>query len=411
MKLLRIFISISLAVFALSIGGCGSNDNGPIKIGVLLPLTGAQANFGEMEKNSFEMVKEKVNNNGGIKGRNLEFVYEDDTGKPDVGRSGAEKLINVDKVPIIAGGYSSSVTFAACAVAQQNRVPFLVCTGSVDKITEPSSFNLTKNDGDKFYIYRLNPPVSEYASGLESMLTQVIKPKSVVIIHENTAFGTGGAESFEKTAKQLGIKVLDVKSYSSGAVDFKPLLENARKLNPDLVYMISYVMDAALLMKQAREIDFKPALFVGAGAGYTMPAFKDNAGNAANRVVSTTLWHQSLPIEGAHEYFDNYVKKYGGDGPDYHGAEAYAAAQVIADLLKRTDDYTPKNLKNSLDKTDLETIFGQVKFTSYDEKIHQNKMNTYVVQWIDGNLKLVWPKDLANAQFEYPIPWQTVWNQ
>ncbi len=407
-KLLAGFLAILLAV---GLSSCGQKESGPIKIGVLLPLTGSQANFGEMEKNSYEMVKEKVNAEGGINGRMLEFVYEDDTGKPDVGRAGAEKLINVNKVPLITGGYSSSVTFAACAVAQQNRVPFLVCTGSVDKITEPDAFNLTTNDGDKFYVYRVNPPVSEYASGLESMLTQVVKPSSVYILHENTAFGTGGAEAFKATCEKLGYKVLDVKSYSAGAVDFKPLLQNAKKANPDLVYMISYVMDAALLMKQAREINFTPKLFVGAGAGYTMPAFKENAGNAANGVVSATLWHQSLPIPGASEYYDNYVKKYGGEGPDYHGAEAYAAGQVVAQVLKSTEDYSSEGLKKALDKVDMQTVFGPVKFTSYDSKIHQNKMDTYVVQWIDGNLKLVWPKDLANAQFEYPINWDVVWNK
>ncbi len=410
MKLLKLFtIMVAISLLA-GIGGCGKNESGPIKIGVLLPLTGSQANFGEMEKNSYEMVREKVNANGGIKGHQLEFVYEDDTGKPDVGRSGAEKLINVDKVPLIAGGYSSSVTFAACAVAQQNRIPFLVNTGSVDKITEPDAFNLTTNDGDKFYIYRLNPAVSEYASGLESMLTQVVQPSSVYILHENTAFGTEGAQSFSKTASKLNIKVLDIKSYSAGSVDFKPLLENAKKAKPDMIYMISYVMDAALLMKQSREIKSEPKLFVGAGAGFTMPAFKENAGDASNGIISTTLWHQSLPIKGAQEYYDNYVKKYGGDGPDYHGAEAYAAAQVIVDLLNRTEDYTPQNLKNGLDKTDLMTVFGPVKFTSYGKKIHQNKMDTYVVQWIDGSLKLVWPKNLANADLNYPINWNKVWN-
>lgn len=411
MKLLKLLIiGILAAIVIIGVNGC-SKKNEPIRIGVLLPLTGSQANFGEMEKNSYEMYKEKVNAAGGIKGRILEFVYEDDTGKPDVGRSGAEKLISVNKVPLITGGYSSSVTFAACAVAQQNRIPFLVCTGSVDKITEPEAFNLTTNDGDRFYIYRLNPPVSEYASGLESMLTDIVHPTSVYIIHESTAFGTEGAESFKETCDKLGIKVLDVKSYSAGGVDFKPLLENAKKANPDMVYMISYVMDAALLMKQAREINFTPKLFIGAGAGYTMPAFKDNAGNASNRVLSATLWHQSLPIPGASEYYDNYIKKYGGEGPDYHGAEAYAAAEIVANILNSTDDYSSEGLKKALDKVDMATVFGHIKFTSYDNKIHQNKMNTYVVQWLDGNLKLVWPQDLANASFVYPIDWNVVWNK
>jgi len=395
---------------AISFNSCAKDGTGPIEIGVILPLTGAQANFGEMEKNSFELAMEEINKAGGINGRMLEFIYEDDMGRPDVGRAGAEKLINFNKVPLLTGGFSSSVTFATAAVAQQNRVPFLVNTGSVDKITQPEDFNLTTADGDNFYIYRLNPPVSEYVSGLEGMLSEVVKPSTVYIIHENTTFGTKGAKAFQKTCNKLGLKVLGTDSYSSGTLDFKPLLKNVQKTQPDIFYMISYVMDAALLMKQSRDIKFYPSLFVGAGAGFTMPAFKENAGKASKLVVSATLWHQTLPIPGATKYYDDYVAKYGGDGPDYHGAEAYASAYVIEDLLKRCNGkYDRETIKKALDKTDMMTAFGPVKFQSYGKKIHQNKMKTYVVQWIDGELKLIWPKDLANAEIQYPINWEEVW--
>ncbi len=410
MKFGKLLIALLSVSFLFSFNGCSKKENGPIKIGVILPLTGSKAKFGAMEKNAYELAKAEINAKGGINGRKIDFAYEDDTGKPDVGRAAAEKLINVDKVPMLAGGYSSSVTFAAAAVAQQYRTPFLVNTGSVDKITQPAAFNLTTKDGDKFYIYRLNPPVSEYASGLETLLSQVIKPKSVFLIHENTTFGTKGAKSFAKTAAKLGIKVLGTESYSSGTVDFKPILLNAKKVKPDMVYMISYVMDAAMLMKQARELNFRPNLYVGAGAGFTMPAFKENAGKASEGVFSATLWHQTLPIPGAKEFFANYVKKYGGDGPDYHGAEAYSAAYVVADVLTRCKgDYSKENIKKSLDKTDMMTAFGPVKFTSYGEKIHQNKMTTYVVQWQNGSLKLVWPKNLANAPVVYPIDYNKIW--
>ena len=410
MKFGKLLIALLSVSFLFSFNGCSKKDNGPIKIGVILPLTGSKAKFGTMEKNAYELAKAEINAKGGINGRKIDFAYEDDTGKPDVGRAAAEKLINVDKVPMLAGGYSSSVTFAAAAVAQQYRTPFLVNTGSVDKITQPAAFNLTTKDGDKFYIYRMNPPVSEYASGLETMLSQVIKPKTVFLIHENTTFGTKGAKSFAKTAGKLGIKVLGTQAYSSGTVDFKPILLNAKKVKPDMVYMISYVMDAAMLMKQARELNFQPKLYVGAGAGFTMPAFKENAGKASEGVFSATLWHQTLPIPGAKAFYDNYIKKYGGDGPDYHGAEAYSAAYVVANVLKRCNgDYSKENIKKALDKTDMMTAFGPVKFTSYGQKIHQNKMTTYVVQWQNGALKLVWPKNLANAPIYYPIDYKKIW--
>ncbi len=407
--------SIALGLALLMILGlmsCAKDETGPIKVGVLLPLTGAKAKFGEMEKNSFELAQAEINASGGVKGRDLEFVYEDDTGKPDVGRMGMEKLITVDKVPVITGGYSSSVTFAAAQVAQKYRVPFLVNTGSVDKITEPEAFDLSIGDSDKFYIYRLNPPVSEYASGLEGFLKYVAPVKTAMIFHENTTFGTKGAKAFAESCSKLGIEIQAISSYTEGTVDFKPLLLRVKAQNPELVYMISYVMDAALLMKQSKELQLSPKLFVGAGAGYTMPAYRENAGIASEKTISATLWHQSLPVPGATDYYNAYITKFGDKSPpDYHGVEAYAAAYVVKDALDRASDMKSASIKKALDGTDMMTAFGPVKFIAYDAKIHQNKMETYVVQWIDGKLELIWPKHLAKVTPVYPIDWQAEWNK
>ena len=93
------------------------------------------------------MAAEEINAKGGVNGKKIELLFEDDTGKPDVGRSGVEKLISRDKVPVITGGYSSSVTAAAAPVAQQFKVPFVICTGSADDITEKGYD----------YIFRINP--------------------------------------------------------------------------------------------------------------------------------------------------------------------------------------------------------------------------------------------------------------
>lgn len=407
-KLLSILVLIMVSLWMMS---CSQDQTGPIRVGVLLPLTGAKAKFGEMEKNSFELARSEINAAGGVNGRQLEFIYEDDTGKPDVGRMGMEKLITADKVPLVTGGYSSSVTFAAAQVAQKYKVPFLVNTGSVDKITEPEAFNLTLEDADKFYVYRLNPPVSEYASGLEGFIKHMAPVQSAIIFHENTTFGTKGASAFEKSCSRLGIEVLDVASYTEGTVDFKPLLLKVKELNPELVYMISYVMDAALLMKQAKELQLNPKLFVGAGAGYTMPAYRENAGIASEKTISATLWHQSLPIPGATDYYNAYIAKYGDESPpDYHGVEAYAAAYVVKDALARAKSLDRDDIKQALDATDLMTAFGPVKFASYGSKVNQNEMETYVVQWIDGQLELIWPKHLARIEPAYPIDWQAEWD-
>ncbi len=369
-----------------------------IKVGIVLPLTGDQAKFGEIEKQSFDIALEEINAAGGVKGKKLEFLIEDDTGRPEVGRSVAEKLITKDKVVMLGGGYASSVTYAVAGVAQQNRIPFLINTGSADDITEK------RWD----YIFRLNPPVSEYASGLESFLAEVVKPKTAVILHENTLFGTKGADAFQKTCEKQGIKVLMTEGYEAGGIDFKPVLIKVKQANPDIVYMISYVMDAGLLMRQSRELKLTPKLFVGGAAGFTLPEFVQNAGKAAEKVVSATLWHQVLDVPGAMEYYEKFKKKYNKE-TDYHGAEAYAAAYVIADVLKRAKSMAPDDVKQSLKETDMMTVFGPVKFISYGKKTNQNKLTTYVVQWQDGKLRLIWPANLAKVKYVYPVDWLKVW--
>jgi branched-chain amino acid transport system substrate-binding protein len=406
-----------LLVGALLLGGCKKgekssegekSESNVIKIGVILPLTGSHAKFGEMEKNSYEIAYNKILKGKTFKGKKVVFIYEDDTGKPAVGKSAAEKLIEKDNVVMIAGGYSSSVTYAIASLVQEKKVPFLVNTGSADKITMPSSFGV--KEGEKFYIFRLNPPVSEYSTGVESFLKEVVKPKTAVILHENSLFGQKGAKAFQKVCKKLGIKVLAVEGYDKSTPDFKPVLLRIKKLNPDLIYMISYVIDAATIMKNAREIKLVPGkAFIGGAAGFTLPAFYENAGLSAEKVFSATLWHEVLPYPGAGEYAKEYKKMF-GKTPDYHGAEAYAAVQVIADVLSRADDPTDKNsIYMALENTDTMTVFGPVKFISYGGKVHQNKLTSYVAQWIDGKLELVWPPASATKKYVFPVDWLKVW--
>lgn len=393
MKRIAWYLTAALAMVVMCFSTAMAAD--PIKIGIVLPLSGEQANFGEIEKNSFLMCLEEVNQAGGIKGRPIELLIEDDTGKPDVGRSAVEKLISQDKVIALTGGYSSSVTYAMCAVAQQRKVPFLVTTGSADKITE---------QGWDF-VFRINPPVSEYPKGLESFLKEVVKPQTVAILHENTLFGQSGSKEFAAQCETMGVKVLMKEGYEAGAVDFKPLLTKVKGAKPDMVYMISYVMDAALLMRQSKELDFNPKLFVGGGAGFTLPEFGKNAGDAADDVFSADLWSSKVPYPGAQDYFDKYAKKF-GTFTEYHGAEAYASMQVIADVLKRAKELTPEGVREALLTTDMMTIFGPVKFVAYGKKKQQNSLPTYLVQWQKGNLETVWPQNVATKPYVYPIlPW------
>ena len=389
------FLACFTLLFCLSASHVSAQDS--VKVGIILPLTGTQAAFGEIEKNSFEMALQKVNDVGGINGKPLEFVYADDTGNSAVARQVTEKLINDDKVVMLGGGYGSEETLHTTEVAQQNHMPFLVNTAAADKITERRWE----------YIFRLNPPASDYAEGIESFLFEVVQPKTAAIIFVANPFGAANAKSFDVTCQRLDIQVVLAESYAKSEADFKPLLAKAKKANPDLIYIVSYVEDGALLMNQAMELGLAPKLFIGGGAGFTLPEFQKNTGKASNMVFSATLWYQTLPYPGAREYFDEYLKRFGKE-TEYHGAEAYAAVYVIADALKRAKSFSAEDVRRALAETNINTVFGPVKFESFWGMLNQNRVPTYVVQWIDGKLELVWPKEVASKDFIYPIDWEKV---
>lgn len=383
-------LSLIFIFWGTLLGPVSVNAADVIKVGIILPLTGEKANFGEIEWNSFKMALDEINKTG-VKGKKIELLREDDTGKPDIARSAAEKLLTKDNVVMLGGGYGSSETYAIAGVAQQKKIPFLINTGSADNITE-QGWN---------YIFRLNPPVSEYDNAAQDFYKEIAKPKTAAILYENTLFGTSGSKDFEKSCKAAGIQILIKEGYEHGAIDFKPLLIKVKNAKPDLIYMISYVMDASLLMRQSMELDINPRLFVGGGAGFTLPEFYKNTGKGAEGVFSADLWIPTLPNPGAKEYYNNYKKIYGKD-TEYHGAEAYSAMYVIADTLKRAKSFSPEDIRLALAATDMMTAFGRIKFISFDKKINQNKLPVYLVQWIKGKLECVWPKEFATASYIFP---------
>jgi branched-chain amino acid transport system substrate-binding protein len=280
------------------------------------------------------------------------------------------------------------VTFTLAAVAQNRRIPFLITTGAADEITEQGAE----------YVFRLNQPVSEYARALTEFLQEVVQPGSVVIVYEKGLFGQSGSREFADQALDLGWKVLMNEGYEPGTADFKALLSRAKTARPDVAYFIAYVKEAAQLVKQSRELGFNPKVMAGAAAGFTLPEFRKLAGDAANNVFSATLWTPQVPYPGAKEYYSNYLKRFGSE-TEYHGAEAYASIQVLADALKRAKGMTRQDVREALAKTNLMTAFGPVRFTSYDTKSQQNSLPTYLVQWQAGVLETVWPKIVATKPY------------
>src|SRR5512136_181432 len=364
-----------------------------LKFTIPLPLTGPQAKFGEIEKKSYDIAMEEINAAGGIKGKKVVLEFEDSQGKPEISRAIAEKIIDVKKQPVIFGEYSSSCSKAIAAVAEERKTPYMVVTGATDDITQ-----------QKYkYVFRMNPTNAYYASGLISFFKEVVKPTSIAILYESSDFGTSGAEDMVKQAEKFPMKVLVKEKYEKGAVDFKPILSKVKAERPDVIYMVSYVMDAALLMKQIKELRIDAKLFAGGAAGFAIPEFIQNAKDAAEYVVTATLWSPQVAYPGAKEYAEKYKKLY-KDYPSYHGAEAYAALHIIKDVLTRAKSMTSDDIRAAMKATNMTTAFGPVKFEDKEGYTNQNFMDTLVMQVINGQHETIWPLKYASKKYNFPIP-------
>jgi branched-chain amino acid transport system substrate-binding protein len=364
-----------------------------LKFSIPLPLTGSNAAFGEIEKNSYGIAMEEINATGGVKGKKIVLEFEDSQGKPEISRSIAEKLIDVKKQPVIFGEYSSSCSKAIAALAEERKIPYMVVTGATDDITQQNYK----------YVFRMNPTNAYYASGMISFFKEVVKPTSVAILYESSDFGTSGAEDMVKQAEKFPMKLLVKEKYEKGAVDFKPILSKVKAERPDVIYMVSYVMDASLLMKQIKELRIDAKLYAGGAAGFAIPEFIQNAKDAAEYAVTATLWSPQVAYPGAKEFAEKYKKLY-KDYPSYHGAEAYSALYIMKDVLARAKSMTPDDIRVAMKATNMMTAFGPIKFDDKEGYTNQNFMDTLVMQVINGQHETIWPQKYAGRKYIFPIP-------
>jgi branched-chain amino acid transport system substrate-binding protein len=353
--------------------------------------------YATMMKNSFEMALEVINTGGGIKGRPLKLVYANDQGKPKPGEKAVKELVKKNRAIMLVGAYQSSNALFMARIADKLDRPFLICTAADDRVTQRKWRN----------VYRLNSPASEYTKGLEDFFLKKIRPKSMAIVYENSPYGTGGGLRMMWFGRENDIEIRAIEPYHKERLRadyFQRIIARLKEAPPDVIYMVSYLNDAALLVKNIREMKINSLLCGGAG-GFTHQKFINKAAADANGLLTATLWTHQLNYPGTKEYYNQYIKKYTVP-PDYHGAEAYSALLVAADALKRAESFSPEGIRAALDNTDMTTPFGPVKFESYEKFERQNRLPTQVLQIINGKFECVWPENLATSNFVIPPGWK-----
>ena len=148
---------------------------------------------------------------------------------------------------------------------------------------------------------------------------------------------------------------------------------------------------------------------MGYAAGYTMPEYAEHCGKDVNYLASSTNWSPEAPWPGVKEYYEAYKNKFKLP-PDYHGAQGYAAVQVAVDALKRASKpITRESIREALTKTDTMTVMGQIKHHEWQDNLGHHYYNqglplTYVIQWQNTKMEVIWPKDAKTADFIFPAP-------
>jgi branched-chain amino acid transport system substrate-binding protein len=199
-------------------------------------------------------------------------------------------------------------------------------------------------------------------------------------------------------------KIISYHKERAGSDYFRNILSPLKESPPDIIYMVSYLKDGASLVKTIRELGIHSLLCGGAG-GFTHSKFIAMAGEAADTLLTATLWFYQSNYSGTKEYYDRYIEKYSAP-PDYHGAEAYSAIQTVADVLNRAKSFDPEGIRSALKNTDLVTPFGSVKFKDYGKFGNQNTLPTMVLQIRSNKFESIWPEELASSKFIPPSGWR-----
>ena len=360
------------------------------KIGVINSMSGPEAPIGENITNGIKLADEDLKK----KGINIQLVWEDDTGKPQISMSAMEKLATRDNVVGVVGPYTSACSNAVAKLAEKYRVPLLIPAAAKEEITR---------QGLK-HVFRMNAPADKYASSLIDAALALGKPKSIAFIYENTDFGTSTTKTAKDYVATKGIQVVADESYPKGAADYRSTLAKVKSKNPDLVFMVSYVADGILLMRQAREVGLAPQAFLGAGAGFASSEFAREKA-ISNDVFSSTQWTPDVNWPGAKDFAKRYKAAFGKDEVPYHAANAYASLMVMAETAAKVGGDREK-LRAALDGGKWNGIMGEVQFVDYSGYTNQNHHQMLVEQIQEGKHETVWPPQYAVKKPHYPFKWK-----
>ncbi len=366
-----------LFVFALVLGTGLAFGADTIKIGLMAPITGSWASEGQEMKQVLELLAEEVNARGGINGKKVELVVEDDGGDPKTASMAAQRLVT-QKVVGVIGTYGSSITEASQNIFNEAKIIQIANGSTAIRLTEK---NLP-------YFFRTCPRDDEQAK----VGVQAIKKlgfKNIAILHDNTTYAKGLAEEAKNLIEKEGgdLKVVFYDALTPGEQDYTAILTKLKSANPDLVFFTGYYPEAGLLLKQKKEMKWDVP-FMG-GDATNNPDLVKIAGKEASAgfyFLSAPL-PKDLPGEEIKKFLDAFAKKYGNPPSSIYAVLAGDGFRVLVKAIEDTKSTETKKLAQYLKNTlkDFPGFTGKISFNEKGDRVGE----VYRVYRVDEEGKFV----------------------
>jgi branched-chain amino acid transport system substrate-binding protein len=362
-----------------------------INIGVVVPLSGANAQFGVNSRNGIELVADQINNAGGIKavgGGKLNLIVGDATSNPTTASNVASRLITDNQVTAIVGAFVSSLTLAISEVTARADIPFLT-TSFADEITGRGLDSV-------FQV----PPKASVVGRAQVNHTLAIaeaagsKIEKIAIMYEDTAYGIAQSRGLRRAAKDANIEIVMDEAYPLGITDATPLISKLRALSAQAVFPVSYLNDSLFIIRAMRQQRVAIPV-IGGGAGYVIPDFAKGLGEFAEDVLSISPTNYDLAPTLTAPFRERF-----GYFMVHEAIENSVALDVLVQAIERAKSAKPKAVTEALNRGRFERGWtkampgGVVQFD-------QNGLNALavpiMVQWRNKELVTIWPKDVAKA--------------
>jgi branched-chain amino acid transport system substrate-binding protein len=356
-----------LAVASLAAPGVAFGQGGAMTIGVAGPFTGPNAAFGEQMRRGAAMAIADLNAAGGVLGRQVTAVFEDDASDANQARAGANRLAQ-RRVPFVLGHFNSSCSIPASEVYAEE---------GILQITPASTNPRLTDRGPKFAnVFRTCGRDDQQGAIAGGWIVQRYAGKAVAVIHDKTTYGQGLADETKKAMNARGLTERLYDGVSVGDKDFTSLITRMKSLNIECIYFGGLHTEAALLVRQAREQGLAAQLV--SGDGIVSAEFATIAGRASDGVVMT---FDSDPRKSPGAA--GVVAKFKAQNYDPEGYTllSYAGIQVFAEAAKRANGTAVKDLIANLHGKSVDTVIGTL---SFDNKGDLTKPNYVFYQWKDG---------------------------